>query len=271
MMAGEIGASVIVVKEIEVPKDLVEINERLAARYVDFETGEVKRSKRTDPVPALDSGDTTTSTSAESDIELPASDLFSMDPDGPVRTASSTNLDLEISSVYKPRPMRARVSFPPGAETGRPHKGPGKKKPKALPPAFHALTSPSNPSLAIPDAKTSNKQQTKGSWRRQARDKRRDDKKQTSEETEISTTADSLSLIPDLGSLHVSIEPNATANTAQAIVPAPSLPSKVVLGADSEPKRVADEGPRLIVEALVVRKLSLEEAYLDFGGFGFEL
>jgi len=28
-----------------------------------------------------------------------------------------------------------------------------------------------------------------------------------------------------------------------------------------------DDGVRLIVEALVVRKLSLEEAFLDFGGF----
>ena len=30
---------------------------------------------------------------------------------------------------------------------------------------------------------------------------------------------------------------------------------------------IAEEQPRLIVEALVVRKMSLEEAFLDFGGF----
>jgi len=29
--------------------------------------------------------------------------------------------------------------------------------------------------------------------------------------------------------------------------------------------------PRLIVEALVVRKLALEEAFLDFGGFALEI
>lgn len=267
-MAGEIGASVIVVKEIEVPKDLVEINEKLASRHIDFETGEVvKRSRRDDVLPALDSGETSTTTGTESDSESQSTaDIFSMDSDVLVRTASSTTIDLEISSVYKPRPMRPRVPVTHHIETGK-HKG-GKKKSKALPHAFHSLSPASDPSFASSAAGQTDisptKQQNKAAWRRQVRDRKREENRRNSERTDASIAADALSMIPALDDLHVSIDPKTSA-TPSDVAPSP-------LGSSNgHPQSAVDEGARLIVEALVVRKLSLEEAFLDFGGFGFDV
>jgi hypothetical protein len=72
----------------------------------------------------------------------------------------------------------------------------------------------------------------------------------------VQSAADAL--IPALDGLHVSIDPSST------------LPNDDTQIEVAQPAPV-DDGPRFIVEALVVRKLSLEEAFLDFGGFGFEV
>jgi len=271
MMAGEIGASVIVVKEIEVPKDLVEINEKLAARHIDFETGEVvKRSRRDNLLPALDSGDTSTTTGTESDSEPQSTvDIFSMDSDVPIHTVSNTTMDLEISSVYKPRPMRARAPVTDHMQSGK-HKG-GKKKSKMLPNAFQALSTLSNPSLTSTPERDDDapltKQQTKAAWRRQARDRKREANKRNTEKSDALLAADALLMIPALDALHVSVDPSP--NTASAVLSSSPLGNEITL--ETTPQNPVDEGPRLIVEALVVRKLSLEEAFLDFGGFGFEV
>jgi hypothetical protein len=280
MMAGEIGASVIVVKEIEVPQEMAEINEKIASRYIDFETGQVKRSnaKLVAGADNADYASTATTTSAESDSESPTTtDLFSMDPDIPCNHANSTpTIDLEISSVYKPRPVRTRaIAVGNSIHDNVKRKGHygGKKKTKTLPQAFQALASNSSPSLTSNapdnslDTLAPNKQQTKAIWRRQARDVKREQKKRVHDSDESGIATDASSLIPELDGLHVLIDHTATTSVASNLERKPQL-----LATDKDKQTsFLERGPRLIVEALVVRKLSLEEAFLDFGGFGFEV
>ena len=263
MMAGEIGASVVVVKEIEVPRELAGLNERLATKYIDFDTGEVRRvdGSPPSPVPPRDSIVSTTSTSTDSESEQDsASDtIFSVDPELGTTRPSST-IDLEISSVYKPRPMRARASFLTAhAETIK-HRGHhGKKKPKQK----HRISSyiiPASdgaPSLIVTSIPT--KQQTKQAWRQQAKDRRNDARRAACNVTQETVQSVADALIPALDDPCVSIDPSSTLPADEDAQAAVVQPAPV------------EDGPRFIVEALVVRKLSLEEAFLDFGGFGFEV
>ena len=262
MMAGEIGASVVVVKEIEVPRELTGLNEKFAAKYIDFDTGEVRRAESRSPSSPLPPGDISiasspsTSTESESEQDTMSDTIFSVDPEVETKSSSST-IDLEISSVYKPRPMRARASFLTAhAETVK-HRGHhGKKKHKQK----HGITSyiiptpDPSPSLMVTTIPT--KQQTKQAWRQQAKDKRNDARRAASNLTQDSVQNAADALIPALDSLRVSIDPSSTLPTDQDTRAAAAQPAPV------------DDGPRFIVEALVVRKLSLEEAFLDFGGFG---
>ena len=262
MMAGEIGASVVVVKEIEVPKELAGLNEKLAAKYIDFDTGEVRRVDRSppSPVPPTDPfpSPTSTSTESESDQDFASDTIFSVDSE--VETACSlSTIDLEISSVYKPRPMRARASFSTAhAETvrHRGHHGKKKHKQKHGITSFIAPASDGVPSLMAATIPT--KQQTKQAWRQQAKDRRNDARRAASDSTQETLQGAADALIPALDNLHVCVDPSSTLPTegdAQEIAKRPAP---------------VDDGPRFIVEALVVRKLSLEEAFLDFAGFGFK-
>lgn len=262
MMAGEIGASVVVVKEIEVPKELAGLNEKLAAKYIDFDTGEVRRASVSppSPVPPGDSATSATSTSTESESEQDSvpDTIFQVDPE-PRATRSSSTVDLEIASVYKPRPMRARASFLTAhAETlkHRGHHGKKKHKQKHGISSYIIPTSDGAPSLMVTTVPT--KQQTKQAWRQQAKDKRNDARRAASNITQETVQSAADALIPALDGLHVSIDPSSTLPTDEDTQAAAAQPAPV------------DDGPRFIVEALVVRKLSLEEAFLDFGGFGFE-
>ena len=259
MMAGEIGASVVVVKEIEVPRELAGLNEKLAAKYIEFDTGEVRRADRSPPSP-IPPGDptasaTSTSTESESEQESMFDTIFSVD----LETRPPSTIDLEISSVYKPRPMRARASFLAAHVETVKHRGHhGKKKHKQKRGiASHVIpTIDSSSPLLVTTIPT--KQQTKQAWRQQAKDRRNDARRTASNVTQETVQNAADALIPALGELHVSIDPSSTLptdNDTQAEVAQPAL---------------VDGGPRFIVEALVVRKLSLEEAFLDFGGFGFE-
>lgn len=258
MMAGEIGASVVVVKEIEVPKELAGLNEKLAAKYIDFDTGEVRRADRS-PSSSVSPGDlivssTSTSTESESEQDSASDTIFSVDPEVGTTRSSPSTIDLEISSVYKPRPMRARASFLSAhAETvkHRGHHGRKKHKQKHCIASYIVPTSDCSPSLMATAIPT--KQQTKQAWRQQAKDRRRAASNITQET--VRSAADSL--IPALDGLHVSIDPSST------------LPTDDDTQAAAEQSAPVDDGPRFIVEALVVRKLSLEEAFLDFSGFGF--
>jgi len=248
----------VVVKEIEVPRELAGLNEKLAAKYVDFDTGEVKRADRSpsSPAPPGDSNASPASTSTESESEQDSAPetIFSVDPEVGAPRSQST-IDLEISSVYKPRPMRARASFLSAhAETvkHRGHHGRKKHKQKHCIASYIIPTSDCSPSLMVTAIPT--KQQTKQAWRQQAKDRRRAASNITQET--VQSAADSL--IPALDGLHVSIDPSST------------LPTDDDTQAAAEQSAPIDDGPRFIVEALVVRKLSLEEAFLDFSGFGFE-
>ena len=262
MMAGEIGASVVVVKEIEVPTELAGLNEKLAAKYIDFDTGEVRRADRspTSPVPPGDPITSSTSTESESEQDSASDTIFSVDPEL-VTTRSSSTIDLEISSVYKPRPIRASASFLTAHAESLRHRGHhGKKKHKQK----HGISSyiipipDGAPSLMVTTIPT--KQQTKQAWRQQAKDRRNDGRRAASNVTQETVQSAADALIPALDDLHVSIDPSSTL---------PADEDTQAARAEVQPVHVGG-GPRFIVEALVVRKLSLEEAYLDFGGFGFE-
>lgn len=259
MMAGEIGASVVVVKEIEVPKELAGLNEKLAAKYIDFDTGEVRRADRSpsSPVPPVDSTASATSTSTESESEQESAfdTIFLIDPE-PRAVRSPSIIDLEISSVYKPRPMRARASFSTAHVETVKHRGHhGKKhKPKRGIPSYIIPTSDGVPPL-MATSPIPTKQQTKQAWRQQAKDRRNDARRTNVTQESVQSAAEAL--IPALDDLHVSIDLSST------------LPTNDDTRVEETQSAPIDGGPRFIVEALVVRKLSLEEAFLDFGGFGF--
>ncbi|EEB94095.1 hypothetical protein MPER_07154, partial [Moniliophthora perniciosa FA553] len=123
MMAGEIGASVIVVKEIEVPAQMAKI----AAAQEDYRYGRKRRESGS----GIGSGEGTTTETELSATDVdgddvafytldrrkdPASDfaIFPMDPDPDSPDSDSDPqpqflVDLEISSVFKPRPVRKHV------------------------------------------------------------------------------------------------------------------------------------------------------------------
>ena len=351
MMAGEIGASVIVVKEIEVPPAMVAFADKVSA-YIDPETGkwtEKMSNKRfrhgcrgdaafagieaetdttdTDDDPStlatpnfppalpdgaavvpyshrLTSAHPTRPSSQSSPYIAPLDDdlaLFSMEPepefaeetdddtkaddalepsfpeDGDVPDIS---LDIEISSVFKPRPFRKRGDQPGASVFG------GKQGRRAMKPVKEkkpwTAQSSSVPNVTGPGGATSpNKQEDKALLRRLARDKRREERRKAllahavpdtvAEGVTVAEVAvavptknvavdvvklqpDVADLAADLQTLHIAVAP------ATVVVDEASTPSPNTEGSTSTE-------PRLIVEALVVRKLSIEEGFLDFAGF----
>ncbi|EKM49019.1 uncharacterized protein PHACADRAFT_202107 [Phanerochaete carnosa HHB-10118-sp] len=156
------------------------------------------------------------------------------------------------------------------------------------------------------------KQDAKALLRRQARDRRREEKHKAlltraeskvvldgadvgQDETllpvhhvnvDVFKLADeAANLTAGLGNLHVIVESAEVvvdeAPTPEFIPATPALSDTVILGGSPSPALteatlvdiVADapplgaKEPRLIVEALVVRKMSIDEGFLDFGGF----
>ncbi|KAH7922731.1 hypothetical protein BV22DRAFT_1094102 [Leucogyrophana mollusca] len=333
MMAGEIGASVIVVKEIEVPPELSDLAESQIDRW-----DCTKRRRREilsitpDDVSSTDL-ETEFSTATDfTDVEegVPVSvesvyypfhlrhcatvesapcdstlAVFTMDPDSDTADHADSELahgsttfsvDLEIASVYKPRPMRKRAHLASSLGPAQTHsdkrgshlKG---KKPQRHPPnqahsqPHDVPQSPDEPNAD--QSETAPIKQVKAQQRRLARDRRRDFKRNTllthvatnrsivlngeSKDAAPSTlaiTAVPDSLVSGLESLHVTVEPTSFEDAA------PALDSGLLVhpeGAEpaegTKPSAAVTAEPRLIVEALVVRKMSLEEAFLDFGGF----
>ncbi|KAK0475315.1 hypothetical protein EDD18DRAFT_1313295 [Armillaria luteobubalina] len=283
MMAGEIGASVIVVKEIEVPAALATL-----AILEDSSGGVARRGRKT-----------------EFRVGSEETELSTTDAEEPGEVSSSqtqVSIDLEISSVFKPRPFRTRV----------PRNNRGAKK-KAKHHLHDVLTSSSAPSLISTDEQ---RKATKGLNRRQARDRRREERRnafdgvrvecnratpkcrsdprrsnrirrrrqnrrreRTTKQTHptpfstcrfdrqlVSAEPPTLTVDEDIPSISL-VEPDneeVTDDDDVFATPSPSVPyTSVVLAGAEEGK----DQPRLIVEALVVRKLSIEEAFLDFGGF----
>ncbi|THG99132.1 hypothetical protein EW026_g3165 [Hermanssonia centrifuga] len=351
-MAGEIGASVIVVKEIEVPSVMVALADKVSG-YIDPETGEwtEKMISKRSRVPVVYDSDSATVTSDVAELEtdasatdytdteedssaistpmhpttgskfatalqcsrgplssnpdrptsqsspsiLPIDDelaLFSMDPEPPFHDALAVDanpnimsdahafsLDIEISSVYKPRPIRRRMHTATGANpSGRHGRRGHKPKEKKQQPWRQ-----SHPTETIDDMDTvniPNKQETKALYRRIARDRRREEKRKldmnnTASGHDVTAAAlelnDEGKLVTGLGALHVAVE---SVGAVATDTDAPSSVSpRLSTDHDIVPANLRSGGtdiakePRLIVEALVVRKLSIDEAFLDFGGF----
>lgn len=287
MMAGEIGASVIVVKEVEIPQRLLPASP--SGSTTDVETS------------ATEFEDTETETEPdlpEDSISRTHSDtIFSMDSDFEERgntlevpgASPPLALSLEIASVYKPRPFRKRAHDPrnmivPGKRDR--HRTDGKKR---------GLASTVLASTVIKEHNTAPySKETKSLTRRQARDKRREERRaalMTSTRTggaeessvsqrlldEVTEGLESLHVSTSHADLHTNAPPHlpgeagASIDTLSAVIPADSDCKHLHAGSTgvvpSVSPSVANSGPRLIVEALVVRKMSIEEAYLDFGGF----
>jgi hypothetical protein len=337
-MAGEIGASVIVVKEIEVPPAMVAFADKVSA-YIDPETGrwtdkmsnkrfrhgarvsgertpvgtetetDTESEVSTPNYPPVTSVVTYTGCGAWSNPERPTAQsspfiapfdddlaLFSMEPepeladdgendgselapDADIPTLTDDedkqcaelvadadvpafSLDIEISVVHKPRPFRRRQHQVPGAGVfaGK-HRGRAPKPKEAKKLELEPLP---------------NKQEAKAQQRRLARDRRREEKRQALlagavngvvvakndtmlpvKDVDVNSgmlADDVTNLANGLENLHVTVE---AANTVIE-----ELPEPTPLPASNETKE-----PRLIVEALVVRKMSIEEGFLDFGNF----
>ncbi|KAF9261073.1 hypothetical protein L218DRAFT_961759 [Marasmius fiardii PR-910] len=344
MMAGEIGASVIVVKEIEVPAAMAEY----AAAQEDYRQGRRERKGGIDD-------DTTTATETENELSTTDVDtddarnndskafehdflsVFIMDPEpdhidkeGVEQEASTPqfSIDLEISSVFKPRPVRARMTHVQStlhADSKRGHRGQKTKKVKH--PGSGQLDGTNDKGDAHGEQNPSGKSHS----RRAARDRRREEKRRallavasnsfagTSAEPRLKQEASSAdTLVSGLKGLHVRHEEepavvmsSPTIATDELIpvinltavvdpidkspldsedddvftAPTPSMPFKTFQSATESITPLTErtegllsaasitgkddmtKGTHLIVEALVVRKMSLEEAFLDFGGF----
>ncbi|KAG0698622.1 hypothetical protein DFH29DRAFT_940394 [Suillus ampliporus] len=336
-MAGEIGASVIVVKEIEVPAEVSGVVEDWGG-----DGGKRRRQRQL----MGDDSETTTTTETEPETTDAVDDppptsshveMFCMDEDGDLSSdGAAFTLDLEIATVYKPRPFRRRVASTVQVHSDR-RKGKGKKSKHLL---AHTRAQPDSHSEHHthhshhsnvhhhPDLTHSNEppahpaSENKQSKRRTARDRRREAKRDPLL-LHVPTTCINVEemgeLVSGLKSFHVTLEaedlraasapPEVETSahgdahfipTVDSFIskPDPSVveacsgspssifaepykqtqpvtneldsPTEIIL-MPSEPPAAELEmtslDPRLIVEALVVRKLSLEEAFLDFGGF----
>jgi hypothetical protein len=385
MMAGEIGASVIVVKEIEVPAAMAGI----AAAQTDRWNSKRRSKARTEHTGSSESStaanESTTEHSTDIDFEDDLDDLsmtlvldanntrrrrysntqysgssgslFSMDPDpDPADNADAEpddddtasialppSVDLEIMSVFKPRPMKARM------HTHNHVLGPGKTK------RMKKLSHLQSPTVVVggasaaghtdhgrhsrpTDGPGSGKHHnvSKKMHRRQMREHKWAEKRKAlvayatdsveSDKVPSSSvgvfvtavnppsTVETDNLVHGLESLHVSLEVDAEAKVTTDDIPtvvqlpaaendeeeedgdgdddvfaSPTLATphatftggnsttatylsvdmeKGVQGQGGEGGNGGGEGKsRLIVEALVVRKMSLDEGFLDFGGF----
>ncbi|KAF8181622.1 hypothetical protein BJ912DRAFT_882213 [Pholiota molesta] len=341
MMAGEIGASVIVVKEIEVPAGMASLATKRSGEWA---LGSGRRTA------ALVEDGYSTGTTTETDLESlngtdvedlsvtvilekgSTSGVFAMDPESEDFAADDERLaapsshtrfsiDLEISSVFKPRPVRTRIHNHPhyAHSTGGKNKRVKKHKHLSML-SSSGKTAPTNAEQTQLTGEDTN-EMTKGHLRRQGRDRRREEKRKAlearasqsfepaaelsrQETVKLVVESETDKLVSGLESLHVGLvdEPAPTDDTADTATidlaadddddvfatPMTAVPSFPTFSATSTGEShldvdaaaisgmvgalmADDEGekaqPRLIVEALVVRKISMEEAFLDFGGF----
>jgi len=256
-----------------------------------------------------------------------------LDPD-PLPEGVDIAVDLEIASVFKPRPFRRRAvsASTCASSVGQPSRRAHKVKHKKHQPWHNTAAILAPPGATSPPYWTADmdttipamtKQEAKAANRRAARDKRREQKRGTllaligqpnpalQAEAQEDRTSDhskhdseeqiSGELVAELEALHVATETapldinkssvdtiaddsaaNALLTLGAAVKAEPSFGTHIgvaISGCSPEADVGAgdvDAGdggghsklePRLIVEALVVRKMSLQEAFLDFGGF----
>lgn len=308
MMAGEIGASVIVVKEVEVPPELSSLAESQLERWDGRRSIKRKDLLKQDgsPTTSATKVETELSTSDATDVEettcyspaispaslegkskftqpLPSPNLlpfdpalavFTMDvgedvidyadneaPDDNVQTdhMAEFSVSLEIYSVYKPRPMTihaVHAASPPST-----HFEYTKKVLKnGYPPSKSTDTAFHNSDSMVQHSGETHLQQ-KGAKAQLRRDKR--DNWGLTHVPACRSTGSPTNCVD-----HYAISSCTTDEPDEPVLT--SLQVAIVnhqTGDVSGTTMVIPKAPRLIVEVLVVRKLSLDEAFLDFEGF----
>ncbi|KAF8502434.1 hypothetical protein BU17DRAFT_102013 [Hysterangium stoloniferum] len=269
MMAGEIGASVIIVKEIEVPAALV-------GRAMHFALGIPERTPGCHESELDANASTATETSATEDddsVDTPPSDSEPALSALSRQTHFNHALDIEIASVYKPRPLRSRPL--PTNQTRPSKRG---SHPKA------------NPKPRRQQRSTEAEDLLRAEEKRVKRDTRRDARRkallapdvgagQAVEEgvfdLDLDTEVVRVTTHAPVPCVSVS-DPQVLLPTLEALalegsVDSGDVAAPIITVTDVSDQPITAHEPRLIVEALVVRKLALEEAFLDFGGFALEL
>ena len=270
--------------------------------------------------------------------------MFSMEPEpphldiddsedalgAPVLAPVPLVVDLEIASVYKPRPFRRSEPLPAHTGTRAFHGRAGRRakyeekevgKAKKVHPWQTSVTAPTkgkgdggpDPEIAPPGSNIiPNREETKAALRRQTRERRREEKRrallaasglvsepttanndtavdvpQVADEVQAKSTAASPvevgkvatsedgqatldtvteDLVLGLGSLHVGMDASESiSNNLEAVLPTINVDAASVAEGLDTVTRIGE--PRLIVEALVVRKQSLEETFVDLSGF----
>ncbi|KAI0762903.1 hypothetical protein C8Q74DRAFT_1450994 [Fomes fomentarius] len=194
----------------------------------------------------------------------------------------SSYAGLEISAVYKPRPVRHRARATPAPTPGRHGKRLSKPKEKKV----HPWHGPGG-GATVKRVESELTKEEKAMQRRLARDKKREEKRNAlislaSVQTEASISPaasppDELAAAVDtLGEetdalVHGMEEPHAGVDESPVIEVRPladDITNTVDVQASEREDAALANGivkePRLIVEALVVRKMSIEEATLDF-------
>jgi len=316
MMAGEIGASVIIVKEIEVPPELSSLAESQLERWDGKSTTRRKdllRMKRDDESPATSATELTTELSSTDVTDTedstcyspvtppsspggepnptqlrllhtplpfdPALAMFTMnveedvadyadneaaDDDVPICPVAGFPVNLVISPVYKPRPMKKRAVHTTHFEHTKKRLKNGYPPSKSTNTICHTANLRAHGSSeALPQSSGAKLQLCMG-----RRDKGREPKLNappthvpTRPSTEPSTDT----------AIHHAI---FSCSTDDPDLSTPESPRAAVVdppSADtSGTTRNASEEPRIIVEALVVRKLSVDEVFLDFEGFSLQ-
>jgi hypothetical protein len=317
MMAGEIGASVIVVKEIEVPpelsclaesqlerwdgrsstrrKDLLRMMKRDDESPTTSATEVETRLSNTDltdlegttcysPVssPSSSGGESNPTQFSPSPTPLPFDSAFTIftvdveedvadyadneasDDDVPADCVAEFTVSLEISSVYKPRPMKKRAAHITHFEYVT------KRLKNGYPPSksTHTTSYTTNPIVQGTSETLHQPSGAKSQVRRDKREKGQELKLNTlltrvptRRSTESPTDSADHHTIPSCST----DEPNLSGSESSHTV------VDDLLSADtSGTTAIALKEPRLIVEALVVRELSLDEVFLDFEGFSLQ-
>ena len=255
-MAGEIGATVVVVKEVEVPKGIVMDGSGAGVSSGSGKEGVSEKARKYVVRKWTSSGESSDESPSPFDLDPSKAEVEDQDNLFQMDSADQSSIDIEISTVYKPRPTRISHSHT-GALPPR-----GKKKAKAK----WALSSTSAPTLT-PSSPAENEAMDKSLSRRVARDKRRGDRMKAlalptgtgQVVVNGSMTNKEKELVEGLEPLHVDVftAPSVSPKVEIPLIDITSPPTPSGNGNEPEP-------PRLIVEALVFRKITLEEAFLDF-------
>jgi len=171
------------------------------------------------------------------------------------------SINLEISSVYKPRPMKKRaahIAAPPST-----HFPYTRKKLKNGHPPSKSTDTTYHTGDPVPHSCGTDPQP-----RKRKRDKRAKTKPNTLP-TEVPARC-SNELVTNPAQQHTISSSSSLVLNPSSLESPPNIVIESPTGDVSAVTVTESKEPRLIVEALVVRKLSLDEAFLDFEGFSLQ-